>query len=55
MTRNMQYVTDADGNKIAAILPIEEYEGMLEDLHSPTRRVRAEVRNASPGGRFVRS
>ena len=33
MSRNVQFVTDADGNKIAVILPLEDYEEMLEDLH----------------------
>ena len=27
-----EYVTDNDGNKKAVILPIEEYEDLLEDL-----------------------
>lgn len=27
-----QYVTDSEGNKKAVILPIEEYEELLEDL-----------------------
>ena len=27
-----QYITDADGNKTAVILPLEEYEELLEDL-----------------------
>jgi hypothetical protein len=27
-----EYVTDSDGNKKAVILPIEEYEELLEDL-----------------------
>ncbi len=30
---NVQYITDAQGHKTAVILPIEEYEEMLEDLH----------------------
>ena len=30
---NVQYVTDANGHKTAVILPIEDYEEMLEDLH----------------------
>ncbi len=30
---NVQYITDAAGHKTAVILPIEEYEEMLEDLH----------------------
>jgi PHD/YefM family antitoxin component YafN of YafNO toxin-antitoxin module len=29
----VQFVVDADGRKTAVILPIEEYEEMLEDLH----------------------
>jgi hypothetical protein len=33
MSKNVQYVTDAEGHKTAVILPIEEYEEMLEDLH----------------------
>ncbi len=33
MSRNVQYVTDAEGNKTAVILPIEEYEELMEDLH----------------------
>ena len=36
MSRNVQFVTDADGNKVAVILPIEEYEEMLEGLQTPT-------------------
>lgn len=56
MSRNVQFVTDADGNKVAVILPLEEYEEMLEDLHLsrvaregkgeeriPWRQVRAEL------------
>ena len=27
-----EYVTDGEGNRKAVILPIEEYEGLLEDL-----------------------
>ena len=30
---NVQYITDAQGHKTAVILPIEDYEEMLEDLH----------------------
>jgi hypothetical protein len=30
---NVQYITDAAGHKTAVILPIEDYEEMLEDLH----------------------
>ncbi len=29
----MRYVVDDDGNKQAVILPIAEYEELLEDLH----------------------
>ena len=28
-----QYVVDEKGNKIAVILPLDEYEKMKEDLH----------------------
>ena len=33
MSKNVQYVTDAEGHKTAVILPIEDYEEMIEDLH----------------------
>ncbi|HYH83967.1 MAG TPA: hypothetical protein VEX60_00705 [Pyrinomonadaceae bacterium] len=33
MSRHVQFVTDGEGNKTAVILPIDEYEEMLEDLH----------------------
>jgi FMN phosphatase YigB (HAD superfamily) len=33
MSRSVQFVTDAEGDKTAVILPLEEYEEMLEDLH----------------------
>lgn len=28
-----QYVVDREGKKIAVVLPIKEYEQLLEDLH----------------------
>jgi hypothetical protein len=33
MTRNVQYITDVNGERTAVILPLEEYEELLEDLH----------------------
>lgn len=33
MARNVQYVTDVNGERTAVILPLEEYEELLEDLH----------------------
>ena len=33
MSPNVQYVTNESGQRTAVILPIEEYEEMLEDLH----------------------
>lgn len=33
MARNVQFVTDANGERTAVILPLEEYEELLEDLH----------------------
>lgn len=32
MQKNLQFVTDAEGRKTAVILPIKEYEEMVEDL-----------------------
>jgi len=31
--KNVQFITDAEGNKTAVILPIDEYEQLMEDLH----------------------
>jgi hypothetical protein len=33
MSKNVQFVTDAAGEKTAVILPIDEYEDLLEDMH----------------------
>ena len=33
MSRNVQYVTDANGERTAVILPLEEYQELLEDMH----------------------
>ena len=33
MARNVQYVTDANSERTAVILPLDEYEELLEDLH----------------------
>ncbi len=41
----VQFITDAEGRKTAVILPIEEYEEMLEDLH--LGRVARESKNES--------
>lgn len=30
---DLQYITDSNGQKTAVILPIDEFEEMLEDLH----------------------
>lgn len=32
MSRNVQYIVDSDGNRTAVVLPLEDYEEMLEDL-----------------------
>ena len=32
MPKDVQFVTDAEGHRSAVILPIEEYEAMMEDL-----------------------
>jgi len=46
MQKNVQFVTDAEGHRSAVILPIEEYEEMIEDLHlgRATRESKAEPR-----------
>jgi hypothetical protein len=33
MSRNVQYITDDRGERTAVILPIDEYQEMLEDTH----------------------
>ena len=33
MASNIQYITDADGEKTAVILPLDEYREWLEDQH----------------------
>jgi hypothetical protein len=43
MSRNVQYVTDERGERTAVIVPIEEYEELLEDLH--VTRVAEETRD----------
>lgn len=43
MKKNIQFITDANGERIAVILPIEDYENLLEDLH--VIRVAEETRN----------
>ena len=30
---NVQYIIDGSGHKTAVVLPIDEYEELLEDLH----------------------
>ena len=30
---NKRFILDSDGKKIAVILPIDEYERLIEDLH----------------------
>ena len=33
MSRNVQYITDANGERTAVIIPLEEYDKLLEGLH----------------------
>jgi PHD/YefM family antitoxin component YafN of YafNO toxin-antitoxin module len=33
MSKNVQYIVDSEGHRTAVILPIEEYEEILQDLH----------------------
>ena len=32
-TQEVQYITDSHGKKSAVVLPIEEYDELLEDIH----------------------
>lgn len=43
MSRNVQYVTDANGERTAVILPLDEYGELLEDLH--VIRIAEEAKN----------
>ena len=49
MQKNLQYVTDAEGRKTAVILPIEEYEDMMDDLAMGRA---ARESKADPAGRL---
>lgn len=33
MSKNVQFIVDSNGNKTAVVIPVDEYEEMLEDLH----------------------
>ena len=33
MSKNVQFVYDSEGHKTAVILPIDEFEEMMKDLH----------------------
>ncbi len=33
MSTATQFLTDANGDKVAAVIPIDEYEALLDDLH----------------------
>ena len=48
MALREQYVVDGDGKRTAVILPIEQYERMLEDVHDLA--VVAERRDEEPIG-----
>jgi hypothetical protein len=43
MLRNVQYITDAQGERTAIILPLDEYQELLEDMH--VIRVAEETKN----------
>ncbi len=43
---NEQYVIDATGKKVSVILPVKQYEQLMEDLHDLA--VVAERRNEKP-------
>ncbi len=43
MSRNVPYVKDANGERTAVILPLDEYEELREDLH--VSRIAEETKN----------
>ena len=43
MAHNVQYITDANGEKTAVILPLDEYREWLEDQH--VIRIAEETKN----------
>lgn len=43
MPNGIQFITDAEGNRTAVIIPIDKYEELMEDLH--LIRVHEESRN----------
>lgn len=43
MSRNVQYITDANGERTAVILRLDEYEELLEEMH--VIRVAEETKN----------
>jgi len=45
--KNIQYIVDDKGKKIAVIMPIEEYKRLLEDIHDLSI---AKERVNEPGG-----
>lgn len=47
-SRAQQYVVDRDGNRQAVIIPLKEYEQLMEDLHDLA--VIAERRGEEPIG-----
>ncbi len=47
-TAKAEFVTDTKGNKKAVVLPIKQYEQLLEDLHDLA--VVAERRDEAPVG-----
>jgi hypothetical protein len=46
MSRNVQYITDQNGQRTAVIVPIEEYEELFEDLH--VSRIAEETKDEKP-------
>ena len=45
-----QYVTDGDGKRVAVILPIEEFEALLEDFEDRYAGARYREASADRGG-----
>jgi PHD/YefM family antitoxin component YafN of YafNO toxin-antitoxin module len=49
MSEKIQYVVDSEGKRVAVILPVEEFEELMEEIH--LNRAAAESEN-EPGRPF---
>ena len=53
MSNAVQFLTDAHGEKTAAVVPISDYEKLLEDLEDLAVVAERRVEPTIPHGQFV--